>query len=79
MGKIPLVKNGSRHGGHSAGRLRCACQNAMKQPLFEYFRIGILLDCALEKLPLYRQTYSVGRLVALAASPPSFGSFERGE
>jgi hypothetical protein len=51
----------------------------MKQPLFEYFRIRILLDRALEQLSLYRQTYSVGRLVALAASPPSFGSFERGE
>jgi len=51
----------------------------MKQPLFEGFRIRILLHCAMEQFSLYRQTDTVGRLVALAASPPPFGSFERGE
>jgi hypothetical protein len=80
MGKPPFFKNGSRHGGHSAGGFRhAALLDAAKQPLFECFRIRILLDGALEQIPLDREPDRIRRLVALAASPASLGGFERGE
>jgi hypothetical protein len=80
MGQTPFFKNGSRHGGHSAGRFwRTAPLGAAEQPRFECFRRWILLDHALEQIPLDCQADGIRRLVALTASPASLGCFERGE
>src|ERR687885_1315746 len=80
MGKTPFFKNGSRHGGHSASRFPCAAPlGTAEQPRFECFRRWILLDHALEQIPLDCQADGIRRLVALTASPASLGRFERGE
>src|SRR5262249_20608841 len=80
MGKTPFFKNGARHGGHSAGRFRrTAPLGAAEQPRFEGFRMWILLNHALEQIPLDCQADGIRRLVALAASPTSLGRFECGE
>src|SRR5215471_11129120 len=80
LGKIPFFKNDARHGGHSAGRCRRpAPLGTAEQPRFECFRMWILLDHALEQIPLDGQADGVRRLVALAAASASLGRFERGE
>jgi hypothetical protein len=80
MGKTPFFKNGSRHSGHSASRFRRAAPlGTAEQPRFECFRRWILLDHALEQIPLDCQADGIRRLVALTASPASLGRFERGE
>jgi hypothetical protein len=80
MGQTPFFKNGSRHGGHSASRFRRAAPlGTAEQPRFECFRRWILLDHALEQIPLDCQADGIRRLVALTASPASLGRFERGE
>src|SRR4030095_7762292 len=80
MSQAPLFENRPCQGRNGARWFQCTVfHRVVQQPLFERFRIRILLNRALQKRALDGQPDAVGGLIALAFAPLSFRGFKGGE
>jgi hypothetical protein len=80
MREAPLLEYSSRHRGGGPGEFgRFTGARIVEQPRFEGIRLGVVLDRALQQVPLYPEPEGIGSLIALSLPPSSFRRFEGGK